>query len=386
MYVEQRRMQNAADAAVLAAAQNWLSSSSQLNAGPAVVDARNYATFNGYTTSVAAGSGVWDPAANDGVWVSIPPSAGPHAGDSQYVEAIVSKPVRTFFAGIFNVNTVQITARAVARGMAGTIDSTIIALGDDEAAISSSGSSTTNVYGSIYSAGGIKCNNGNIVAYQGAAYAAQGFGDRCQSGQLQTTYGRYSNAPRLYDPRWPSFESQAPLGPGGNWSSVGKTPGADGYIHLPAGTYNSITVNSGDNVMFDGGVYHLIGEGDSPALTIQGHVETAAPLQFVLETGATHFEAQATGTLSSGPQYNNILIYSKRSDGGNAIQITGGANMTYDGTIYAPGANVLIAGNASANVYGQLVAKTITLSGSSGTAVQWDGSKAPVIIAPRLAE
>ncbi|MCL4395041.1 MAG: hypothetical protein M1482_09615, partial [Chloroflexi bacterium] len=39
---------------------------------------------------------------------------------------------------------------------------------------------------------------------------------------------------------------------------------------------------------FEGGVYHLIGAGDSPALTIQGDVATAAAVQFVLETGAVH--------------------------------------------------------------------------------------------------
>jgi hypothetical protein len=105
-----------------------------------------------------------------------------------------------------------------------------------------------------------------------------------------------------------------------------------------------------------------------------------------METGAIHFESQATGTLSSGPEYNNILIYSKRDDGGTAIQITGGADMTYDGTIYAPGANVKIAGNSSANVNGQLVANKVTFEGSSGTAIQWNGSKAPVLIAPKLTE
>ncbi|MCL4395040.1 MAG: hypothetical protein M1482_09610, partial [Chloroflexi bacterium] len=113
---------------------------------------------------------------------------------------------------------------------------------------------------------------------------------------------------------------------------------------------------------------------------------TAAAVQFVLETGAVHFESQASGTLNSGPAYNNILIYSKRSDGGNAIQITGGTDITYNGTIYAPGADVAIAGHTSASVNGQVVAKTVTISGSSTTAIAWDGGKAPVVVAPALAE
>lgn len=386
LYAEQRQMQSAADAAAMAGAQNWIDDDQRINAGQAVVDARTYTTYNGYATDVAAGNGVWDPTVNNGVIVTTPPATGSFAGNTQYLEVIVSKPVSTFFAGIFNISTVQVTARAVARGMANSPAATVIALSNQIDAISTSGSSTTNVYGSIYSDGGIKCNSGNIQVYAGAAYAVTSFGAQCLSGQLGATYGLNAPALRVYDPRWPSFESQAPLGPGGNWSSAGQIAGADGYIHLPAGTYNSITVNPGDSVKFDGGVYHLIAAGDTPALTIKGNVASGGALQFVLEHGAVHFESQATGVLSGGPQYNNILIYSKQQFNGNSIQIVGGAAITYNGSIYAPGGNVLIAGNSSPSVNGQLVANTVTFAGSSGTAISWDDSKIPKTVQPMLVE
>ncbi|MCL4395042.1 MAG: hypothetical protein M1482_09620, partial [Chloroflexi bacterium] len=127
------------------------------------------AALNGYSNNATAGNQVWDPAPTNGVRVSIPPSSGAYSNSVQYVEVTISKPITTFFAGIFNINAVSVTARAVARGTSGSMTASVVALSPADDAIKSAGSSTAFVTGNVYSAGGIQCG-GNVTVYSGGAY------------------------------------------------------------------------------------------------------------------------------------------------------------------------------------------------------------------------
>jgi hypothetical protein len=48
------------------------------------------------------------------VTVNYPPKSGPHLGDKQYVEVLINKTLPSLFGRIFNVDSVQVKARAVA--------------------------------------------------------------------------------------------------------------------------------------------------------------------------------------------------------------------------------------------------------------------------------
>jgi hypothetical protein len=101
LFWNRRNMQTAADAAAVAGALDYL--------------------YNGSTTSaIAAGkvassaNGVTDGTGSAVVTINTPPSFGPNAGNSGYVEALVSKPNPTFFMGMFGVHSVTVGVRAVA--------------------------------------------------------------------------------------------------------------------------------------------------------------------------------------------------------------------------------------------------------------------------------
>ncbi len=79
-YVARRDMQNAADAAALAGADVLLEGQSSVLAANA---ARDIALQNGYANA----------ATDVTVTINIPPTSGPHSGDSDFVEVIIEHPV-----------------------------------------------------------------------------------------------------------------------------------------------------------------------------------------------------------------------------------------------------------------------------------------------------
>ena len=97
---DRRKMQNAADSAAMAGEQ-------EINVGDGgdvVSAARGDAALNGYT----------DGASQITVTVNNPPQSGPHSGDSNAVEVIVSRVEPTMLLKFVGIPTIKISARAVA--------------------------------------------------------------------------------------------------------------------------------------------------------------------------------------------------------------------------------------------------------------------------------
>ena len=93
-----RNLQIAADAAALAGAIDYKYNASSSSA---VAAAQAAATENGITDL-------------SDLTVSTPPADGPNKGSTGFVEAIVAQPNPTWFMSLFGVNSVDVTARAVA--------------------------------------------------------------------------------------------------------------------------------------------------------------------------------------------------------------------------------------------------------------------------------
>ena len=100
LFYEKRRVQTAADAGALAGAQEL----ARGNTSTVTTAARKDTGLNRYTHSV------------DGVTVTVnnPPVSGPKAGNSGFVEVIVSKPHGTWFMRSVGATTSTVAARAVA--------------------------------------------------------------------------------------------------------------------------------------------------------------------------------------------------------------------------------------------------------------------------------
>jgi Flp pilus assembly protein TadG len=99
-----RQAQNAADTAAMAAAQALATSSSATTAAQTIASANGFPN----TQTDCAGTSI------TGVTVNNPPTSGSHSGDSNYIEVIVQRPMRTGFASIVGQTCWMVSARAVA--------------------------------------------------------------------------------------------------------------------------------------------------------------------------------------------------------------------------------------------------------------------------------
>jgi hypothetical protein len=381
LYFERRHAQATADAAALVAAQDTqgILPSVSLRTGDAVRDARVYTIKNGYSTDPGANNGMWH---ND-VRVDVPPSSGPYAGDAGCVEVRIRRSVPAFFAGIFGASP-EVEARAVARGKQVGMQVATLSLDDGAASTVNAGSGTTTVIGGTYSRGVTKGQTGSL-SVQGRSYARGGF----QGTAINPTEGfvgaPYSGPPPdMFDPKWTA--PVAISSPGVSWHSNGivekATKDVNGWVHITPGTYDYISVASGDKVIFAPGVYKLT---QTQGLTNNGTIHGTG-VCFVMNAKAD-FSSQAQGQvyLTSSPAYNNILIWSADCMN-DAVKVAGGADVTFWGTIYAPCGTVRLSGNSAGLVHGQVVAKDIKFEGTSGTSVVYDSMMAAEIPGPVLVE
>ncbi len=100
-----RKAQAAADTAALAAAHAASNGKNHTTAAEAI------ASDNGFPDTFTDCTG----AANaSGVVVHLPPTSGPHAGNSGFVEVITSRANRNAFAGVVGMGCWIVAARAVA--------------------------------------------------------------------------------------------------------------------------------------------------------------------------------------------------------------------------------------------------------------------------------
>jgi Flp pilus assembly protein TadG len=109
LWLTRQQMQKATDAAAKAGAneianQNEVTSSVQ---AAGIYDA----TQNGFTAGQSAPNG----GTVTSVAVNTPPTAGPYVGQQDYVEAIITASVPTYFLSVFGFTTVPISTRATAK-------------------------------------------------------------------------------------------------------------------------------------------------------------------------------------------------------------------------------------------------------------------------------
>src|SRR5690348_9479746 len=116
---EKRLQQTAADAAALAGANN-------LTYGGVTAAGQAASAANGFSdTGTTCSTGCPNSGSVGFVTVTInnPPASGPHAGDANYVEALVADVHPTYFMKVLGTTKESVTARAVATDTSGGVNS-----------------------------------------------------------------------------------------------------------------------------------------------------------------------------------------------------------------------------------------------------------------------
>ena len=386
---EKRLQQSAADAAALAGASNL--GFGGITSGAQSASAANGFPDNGGGQASNCGSGavvgtvcveVLNPPAAETVnGIAIP--AGPHTGDSNYVEVLVTAVQPTYFMKALGINSETITARAVATNLSGgTGGGCLYTLGPPSSSVEGvniNGSAVLNATTcGIVDNGNFNTKGNKLIVNAGTFGLA---GDKNQSGPGGTVTCAQTptscptlNMPAAADPLARLTPPCSPCSGGGsisiqgngNFSGTGVTYSNNVYTISP-GTYNSITISgtgSGNHVVFSPGTYIIDGSG---GLTIPGNATISGTADtFYFTNGAT---VNMTGTPTvdftapSSGQYAGVLFYQDPTDTSGPT-LGGDSSSFYNGALYFPKAQITFYGNNTSFSVAIVVADAFALSGN----------------------
>ncbi|MGC2032928.1 MAG: pilus assembly protein TadG-related protein [Steroidobacteraceae bacterium] len=354
MQHQRNMMQTAADSAAMAGAE-------ELNYGDLVVAGKADAATNGYT----------DGTNNVTVSMNNPPSTGPNAGSSEYVEAIVSEPAPTYFLRVLGVSSITVSARAVA--YEGNGPNCIYVMNPAASgAMSANGNVRVNSSCGLLvdssSSSGLTVN-GNVSI---SAPTIGVVGNYTKNGNSTLTPTPKTGVIAASDPlayvKEPTVGSCAHT----NFSLNGNIGSSGSPYQLYPGTYcGGISVNGNSWLHFNAGTYVIAGGG----MNFNGNATMTG-------TGVTFYNTTGTGgygaiTLNGNSQANfsaptsgplaGILFFQDRAIPSSAASstINGNSSSTFDGAIYFATTTVDFNGNSSANGYSIVVADKLVLNGNA---------------------
>ena len=368
LFRQKRMAQAAADAAALAAEEEYTSG----NSGNEQAVANAMARLNGFDTTLSSGAAT--------VTLSIP-NSGSYSGSTQYVQAVVSRPVHTLFLSAFlkTPTVMTVSARAVAGG--GQSSPTCICLEGQSGmdlnlsnnskisapscgiTVDSSSSNAVGVVGSArlsaLSLGTVSNswnnssninNNGSIAS---STKIVQGISSQCNPSitapTLPTGLPCYSNPIVGY--------TQAT-----NYTGRYSLPVSGETTINNVVCYNSMDTSQSASVTFSPGyTYYIKGDfttgggaplsGSNVNFYVGGNINIANGVQVSL----------AAPTVGTNPAVPQTLFYVS----GSTVTVQGGCGSNLSGLIYAPNAAVTLNNGSDATINADLVAQSLTMAGGA---------------------
>lgn len=370
-FQQERQAQAAADAAAIAAAEEY----SYGNSSNVQSAANAIAALNGF-----------DPAAstNPATVTITQPTSGNYAtssggSPSGWVQATVTRPVPTFFLAAFNrLGTMTVAGTATA-GQGETSPTCICLEGTSGMDLNMSNNSKLTATGCGVT---VNSSSNNAVGVVGSATLSA-----LSLGTVSSTWNNISNInnngkitsstdivlgissgcnPTL--PTLPTYSSCTadPLthyGNGGSTYTVGPNSGNGTTTGGNTICYNSLTIGSNnDTVTLNPGVYVING---GSLHWLSGPQKGGSGVSFFLVNGATvTIDNGANPTISAPTSgtYQNVLFYQPASNT-NAMSLQGGSTTNMSGIVYAPGAALTVGNGSSSTISLGVVAQSMTLNG-----------------------
>jgi Flp pilus assembly protein TadG len=425
---DKRLQQTAADAAAIAGATNLPFNSA--GSSGIILGAQAASAQNGFTNNTGGGSCTTPPTnlavGNVTVTVCNPPIAGPHTGDTNYVEAYVSAGQPTYFMKVLGVSSETITARAVATQLGnGPTTGCLYTLGNPTASIEGvniNGSATLNASQCGIVDNGNFNTQGNALNVSAYTFGTQGTWDSSGPGGTVTCVASSPcptpKQPAAADPIDPpnpcsTTYTTCTICPNGSDCAVadpainingtstcgtGCTYDGSSYTISP-GVYSSITITgsgSGPTVNFQPGVYVIDGSGSCPSsacfnetgnATVNG---TGVTFYFINNstlnfagTPYVNLTAPSTGSYSgmlmyqapcapgdlpttcgTSPPYDVNLSQNYVLTGDKGPQAGGTSGSQYAGALYFPSTQLTFYGTNTSFSVGMVVSYSLSLSGN----------------------
>ena len=366
LYITQRQLQTLADAAAMAGALE-ASSCSTANCGVIQTAATSAFTEDGRPAptvflqcATASGTGVLLTINNGPCALG---ASDPNHLDANYVEAVVTEQVPTYFAGFRGFHTVQISARAEA-GKSSPPGPCLNILGTSGQTVTlNSGASITDGTGSTCA---FNVNSSGTPAVMEDSGATVDVGSYTVHGTVTDNGGSYTPAPTTGTATKPdpiAAEITAgtittPTQPAVSSTCCNPVSGA---TTLQPGYYSSgLNFNgSGYTVNLSPGVYYMGGNVAIGAVTLNG----TGGVTIYMASGQLNMNSAATVNLtapSSGPTAG-LVIWQPVSNTSD-MNLDSATNSSWAGGIYLPGAQLTLNGGSTAVGYGMIESQSLMMN------------------------
>lgn len=395
LYVK-RSLQNAADAAALAAALETRTCNGTAACTAMQAAAQNALTENGFTATTTLSDCSGSTGSGLTLTINDPPcalSGDPNSGKTNYAEAVLSEKVPTYFASLMGLNTVTIAARAeAARGVGGPC---IYALNPTGPAITILVGvlvkSRCGVVDESASSDALTCVVGAFLYAPKISVSGGTDGLLCLATSTPQTSVPAPN------PRDPLAYLPVPSNANAACGTSTSSPyyGSSSAVNIVLGgdvTFNpgvycggiSITAALASNITFNPGTYILRDGSGLLGITSGGLNLTLNELTTVTGDGVTFYNEGSQGSISvvepltggsllslsnislSAPTsgtYSGILFFQEHGVTNTGVFVANLLNSSkLEGAIYLPDGDVSYGVNAASSAYNILVAKDIHLN------------------------
>lgn len=358
-----RRAQAAADAAAVAAAE----AKSSGNSSYMQTAAETIAAMNGMDHTALI-----NPAK---ITVNLQPTSGNYAGNSSYVEVIVTKPTQTSFLGFLNPagSLMSVSARAVAGG--GSSAPTCICLMNPtgtDLALSNNSQLSAPDCGVVTDSS----DSGSVTATGSACLNALSLGMYASTGPVTSNNGCVTSTTKVVTsiPQrcstsvpTPAMPSTCNANPNKGWSGANL---GNGNYQLPLSTdtisgttvcYTSVDTSNMASLTFKSGYTYYLKGDFTPA---SGAKISGTGVSFYVG-GNVNIANGVTVSLSAPYQSDGKTPGTLFNVNGTSVSIQGGAGSTLQGLIYAPNADVNIGNGTGTTLTMDVYAKTLTMAGGA---------------------
>jgi hypothetical protein len=310
--------------------------------------------------------------------VNIPPTSGPFANRTGYVQVSITTSSPRVFSAIWGAGSMSVQANAVA-GFGSLPYSTAAIL-----VLNPTGTSVT-----LSGLTAVTAKNGSIIVDSTSNAAIVSSGSPSITAPVLDLSGKISSSGASPNKATVTNSGQPntpdPLAGIAAPSLSGMTVQSNSAISLSGaasmtlnpGVYNGgITLSGFSSVNLNPGVYYINGGG----INMSGSTSISGSGVFIYNTGGGAINLSGSGGVSLSPMssgtYAGITVFQDRNSSTGAT-LSGSGNMNNTGTFYFPDATLTLSGNGGVTAVGaQIIAKNLTFSGSGGIQVKYDSSVA----------
>jgi hypothetical protein len=364
LWTTRRRMQNAADAAAMAGADEIAIGGSKTDV---VAAARTASAQNGFTDD----SATFASSSHVSVAVYQPPQSGPYATNPNAVQVIVSQTQPTYFIRVLGWQNVPVSTLAVGLTVSG--GSCVYVLNP-----TASGAMTVTGTASLNSTCGLYDNSNNS-----SALIVSGSGV-LQAPLVGVVGGTTVNGGGSTPPSTGIAAFGDPLA----WVPQPAVGACTSYQMQNIGTITTLypglycgglKLNAGANVTFMPGTYIINGGG---LIVLAGATVTGSSVTFFLTgqntsngspnayggvqiAGSTNVNLSAPCNSSSGGIEGMLFFQDRAMTNGTGSVINGGSTSYFSGALYFPTTSLSYSGSSGSNQYTLVVADTLTVAGTA---------------------